>query len=353
MTTKERMRRAITGEGLPDRVPLTEISIWPETAERWRQEGMPADADPIQWLGMDPIAIAGCDTSLRLGEETICEDEQTITVRNTDGVQERRWKAKTATPDRLEPLIRTPDDWLKVRERLEFTPERIPANYAEMWKQSQEAGTWFCISPGEPIWWVLMAMGYDVALPFLMDYPEAVEDMVATQARLSLAIINAVMELGKPDALWYFSDLCYKNGMLFSPQYYRAIVLPHVKRVTQACHDRGIATMYHCCGDQRPFLPLMIEAGFDCAQPMEARTGCDVREMKALYGLQVTFMGNIGVERLSGTVEEAEEEVRSKVSVAAVGGRYVFHSDHSLPPTIPLAVYRRALEVVREVGTYE
>lgn len=353
MRTRERFRRIISGDSLPDRIPLTEISIWPETVQRWKQEGMPADADPYAWLGLDPITLVWADSSLRFPEETVCEDEQTVHVRNSDGVLERRWKAKTAVPERLEPLIKTPDDWVKVRDRLAFAPERLAGNYAELWQKSQESGSWFCLVPGEPIWWALMAMGFQVALPFMMDYPDCVEEMVAVQTRLSLDVIDAAVAMGKPDAVWYFSDLCYRNGMLFSPSMYRQIVLPHVKRVTEACHERGIHTMYHCCGDQRPFLPLMIEAGFDVAQPLEARMGVDIRELKPLYGDKIVMMGNVSVERLSGTIEEAEAEVRDKVSVAAAGGGYIFHSDHSLPPTIPLANYQRALAVAAQVGAYE
>ena len=353
MTTRERFTRILTKSSLPDRIPLTEISIWPETVERWRQEGMPADADPYQWLGLDPITIVWTDSTLRFPEETVCEDEHTVHVRNSDGVLERRWKTKTAVPEKLEPLIKTPDDWVKVRDRLVFTPDRIAANYAELWQQSRQSGSWFCLTPGEPIWWALMAMGFEVALPFMMDYPDCVEEMVAAQAQMSLAMLDAAIALGKPDALWYFSDLRYRNGMLFSPKIYREIVLPHVKRVTDACHERGVFTMYHCCGDQRPFLPLMIEAGFDVAQPLEARMGVDIRDLKPIYDRQIVMMGNISVERLSGTVEEAEEEVRGKVSVAAAGGGYIFHSDHSLPPTIPLVNFQRALEVAAEAGAYK
>jgi uroporphyrinogen decarboxylase len=289
---------------------------------------------------------------MRWPEETLAEDEETVTVRNCDGFVERRWKNKSAVPQRFDPLIKTPDDWRRYRERLAPSPDRLPADYAQLWQRSRAEDFFLAFSPTEPIWWVLMTLGFEHGLEFLADHPDAVAEMVSYQARLSLALLDLAMAVGKPDGFWYFADLCYKNGMLFSPRFFREIVLPAHQQVTAACWERGVVPMFHCDGDVRAFIPLLIEGGFACVQPLEARAGNDVRQLKPLYGDRIALFGNISVERLSRTPEEAEEEVASKLSVAAPGGRYLFHSDHSLPPTVPLANYQRALAVARQIGSY-
>lgn len=352
LSTRERMRRALVGE-LPDRIPLCEISIWPETIARWRQEGLPEDSDAISWLGMDRIHICGLDCSLRLPTEVLEETEDKRIVRDADGVTIIQFKNRTAAPRRVDYLIRTPDDWLKYRGRLEATAERVPQGYGEIVERSRREDFWLVVSPREPVWWVLMTMGFEGALEMMMDRPDVVEEMVRYVTDVNLALLDMVVEIGKPDALWHFADLCYKNGMLFSPRLFREIVLPHLKRVTEACWARGIVPMYHCDGCVEEFVPLLIEAGYSCVQPLEARAGNDVRRLKPLYGERITLFGNISVERLSGSVEEAEAEVEAKVRAAAPGGRYIFHSDHSVPPTVPLANYRRAVEAARRIGRYE
>jgi len=203
------------------------------------------------------------------------------------------------------------------------------------------------------MWYVLTLMGFEHALPMILDHPDVVADMVQVQTELSLHILRTCLERARPDALWYFSDLCYRKGMLFSPAISRELVLPQVQRVTQACHDAGLVAMYHRDGNVTEFIPLLIEAGFDCIQPLEARAGNDVRELQPRYGHLISLFGNISVDRLSGTAQEAEDEVRSKVSAAARGGRYLFHSDHSVPPTVPLANFRLAVETARKVGSFE
>ncbi|MEI6499654.1 MAG: uroporphyrinogen decarboxylase family protein, partial [Armatimonadota bacterium] len=66
-----------------------------------------------------------------------------------------------------------------------------------------------------------------------------------------------------------------------------------------------------------------------------------------------TFFGNINNDVLArGDREEIREEVTSKVLAAKPGGGYIWHSDHSVPPTVSLASYRYAVELAREFGQY-
>jgi len=55
---------------------------------------------------------------------------------------------------------------------------------------------------------------------------------------------------------------------------------------------------------------------------------------------------------LSGTKEEIEREVRSKVLTAKEGGGYIFHSDHSIPPTVSWKNYQYAVKIANEYGKY-
>jgi len=70
------------------------------------------------------------------------------------------------------------------------------------------------------------------------------------------------------------------------------------------------------------------------------------------WGTQIAFIGNISVEALSGSWKQVEEEVGGKVVKAKEGGGYVFHSDHSVPPTVSWENYCHAVKVAREMGRY-
>jgi uroporphyrinogen decarboxylase len=78
----------------------------------------------------------------------------------------------------------------------------------------------------------------------------------------------------------------------------------------------------------------------------------DVRKLKAEFGNAITFYGNIDVRKLSGTRADIEEEISSKVPVAMKDGGYIFHSDHSVPPTVSWENYCYAIELLDRYGKY-
>jgi uroporphyrinogen decarboxylase len=103
----------------------------------------------------------------------------------------------------------------------------------------------------------------------------------------------------------------------------------------------------------RQYIPLIIESGFSAIEPLECRANNDIRELKEKWGKKIAFIGNISVEALSGTKKQIEDEVVSKVMKAKEGGGYIFHSDHSVPPTVSWKNYCYAIKVAKEVGKYK
>ena len=49
---------------------------------------------------------------------------------------------------------------------------------------------------------------------------------------------------------------------------------------------------------------------------------------------------------------ELEEEVRTKLAVAMQDGGYIYHSDHSVPPTVSLENYTYLIYLLRAYGAY-
>jgi len=174
------------------------------------------------------------------------------------------------------------------------------------------------------------------------------------QAALALRMMEQLLAEGlRPDGVLFSSDLCYRNGMLFSPAAYRTHMRHFHREMADLLHAHGLLLILHCDGDVREFIPLLIEAGFDCIEPLEARCGNDVRELKPLYGDRISFFGNISMDVLAtGDRAAIRHEVISKIEAAKVGGGYIHQSDHSVPPTVSWDDYRYWMELAREVGGY-
>ena len=119
-------------------------------------------------------------------------------------------------------------------------------------------------------------------------------------------------------------------------------------------HDYGLDVLVHSCGDIRQAVPLFIEAGIDCLQPMEAKAGVDVLQLADTYGNKLAYMGNINVQVLNTNdpVKVRAEVERKMCGMIERRLPYIIHSDHSIPPDVTMKTYELMLQIRNEKGSY-
>jgi len=147
------------------------------------------------------------------------------------------------------------DDWNRVRPLLRVGPEKFNNRPPT---PSTSARSPPACSPRSrrrtDVFVVHLTMGFEDGLRALARTPDLVADMVATYSDYLLAMLDLTLARGyRFDALWFWSDLCYRGGLLFSPAAARKLVLPHWKRFGDFAHAHGMRFMFHCDGGrQRP-----------------------------------------------------------------------------------------------------
>lgn len=353
MQSRERFLNAMAHRE-SDRIAITNGFPWPQAIERWKKEGMPDGANIDALLDLDPIGGVWICGNLGYPSKTYEDNDRFKIGVDANGVVTKWWKDHYATPLQLDFAIKTFEDWK--RWKVNLTLDRFPVDpkVVENSQKARQEGRFHYLTVDEPIWFSLRILGHDHCLERMADNPDFVEDIVATMTDFGLARAQAVIDAGGQfDVLWLWSDLCYKNGMLFSPSFYRQRLLKYHKKIKAWCAKRGLPIVFHCDGDVRQFVPCLIEAGMDCVQPIEERCGNDVREFKKQYGKDICFFGNIGMDVLAkGNRDLIRHEVESKIGTAKVGGGYICHSDHSVPPTVSWDDYRYWLELAHQVGRY-
>jgi uroporphyrinogen decarboxylase len=188
----------------------------------------------------------------------------------------------------------------------------------------------------------------------MIEDPDWVADMFLTDAQLCADMTEEMIARGFHfDAGWIFDDLGYKHKGFFSPAAYRELLWPAHKLICDCCHSHGLAMLLHSCGYVTEFVPLFIEAGFDCLQPLEVKAGNDLLALKRQYGDRLAFMGGIDVRAMADPDPTViEREIATKVPAAKEGGGYIFHSDHSVPDNVSFAQYQRVMELVGQYGGY-
>jgi hypothetical protein len=144
------------------------------------------------------------------------------------------------------------------------------------------------------------------------------------------------------------TDFGAQRGPFISPKAYRSLFKPFHIKVNEWVHTHtSWKTFIHCCGSIWLLLDDIVDAGFDCLNPVQtSATGMDPEALKAKYGARVAFWGGgIDTQRVLpfGTPAEIKEMVRQRMAVFGAGGGFVFNTVHNVQAGIPtenlLALY--------------
>jgi len=374
---------------IPDRMGLYE-HFWSETLCGWVKDGYPVKkvhkkegetkwdeetgryvkvekendyiqpVDTGEYFNYDIVNCGGWfDTALFPGRnEVIEETEEWQIIKDGRGAILKWWKKKCGTPEHIDFEIKTSEIWKKYREILfETKKERLGDLNAikENLKKAKEKGK-FSVFGNLFVFELLRAtIGDQNFLPALLLEPEWIKDFCQLYTDFYIRHYEILFrEVGTPDGFFLYEDFGYSKGLFCSPKTLEELIMPYEKKLVSFFKDYGLPVILHSCGDVRKAISLIIDAGFDCIQPMEAKAGFDVVKLAEEYGKKIAYMGNINVVILgTNELNKVEEEVLRKVKkLREMRIPYFFHSDHSVPPTIKFKTYTHAVKIFRENSYY-
>jgi hypothetical protein len=183
---------------------------------------------------------------------------------------------------------------------------------------------------------------------------EYIHEVFSAQAAIALknlerihsAIGNAI------DAIFICgTDFGTQAGQFCSVDTFNQLYGPYYKQVNDWIHANTTwKTFKHSCGAVDPFIPSMIEVGFDILNPVQcSAAGMDPKHLKESYGDRITFWGG-GVDTQKtlpfGTAEEVRKEVASRLKIFGESGGYVFNTIHNLQAATPLENVEAMIETV-------
>jgi len=352
MNSRERIKKVLQHQET-DRIPIHD-SPWGATVSRWRKEGLPDDISPEEYFGYEIVGF-GADITPRYPVKTLEKNEEFIIETTPFGGIRKNFRDYTTTPEIIDYKIKSKKDWEEVKERLypDFTrvdwASGLTNNYREY-----ENGKFIVYTSG---------VGYDLfqsyirteqLLIWMIEDPDWIREMFMTSAQLTIEMAKMMIEKGfRFDGAWLFDDMGYRNTSLFSPQTYCNISLPVHKMLCDFFHSKGLPVILHSCGNVKVLIPHLIEAGFDCLQPLEVKAGMDLIELKKEFGDKLSFMGGIDVRLMSDPDQnKIENEIKTKINFAKKHGGYIYHSDHSVPNNVSFQQYKRVIELVKKYGQY-
>ena len=366
---RERMNRALRHQE-PDRVPISDF-FWDGFTTRWRRElGLGDDVSPYDYYDLDWIVtVPNMDPWIR-PFETIEETADAVVVKTGFGAILRK---QFACP--MPEMRGWEIDTIESLERATFDDPADPRRFFAG-GDNQIAGVGDTFQRDSPPWidtlksnratipvygsmievseCLTRLIGQMNGLLWMAEYPERMGAVINRLGAHYLECARAEIAAGAGllDGFVIWGDVAYKKSMLFSPAYWREYFKPWVARMTAAAHAAGLPVIYHGCGNVKAILPDFIEIGVDGYNPLEAKAGLDVVELRRHYGHKIAFCGNSSVPVWESADEGAiRREVLRKLN-AAKGGSYVFMSDHSVTGAVAGKTYDQIVALVREYGQY-
>ena len=202
--------------------------------------------------------------------------------------------------------------------------------------------------------------GMENALMDPMLYPEMSDRLYGKLADLKIAFWEmALAELGDVvDVVVENDDYGTQDSQLISPDQFREVFKPHLKRVFDAIKKAApnAYLFFHSCGNVRPILPDFIELGVNILNPVHtSAAGMEPVALKRDFGDLLTFWGG-GVETQhvlpTGTPDDVRDDVRRNLEALAPGGGYVFNTVHNIQNDVPPENILAMRQALTEFGRY-
>ena len=369
MTGKERFSCILRHEQV-DRVGLFEV-YWRETARKWSAEGHFGKPEDISdHFGLDVRRTGGEITpgdyrTVNLVADVDAADmvvEETGAwklVRDGNGALLRWNKRASGAPEHVGFLVEDRHGWEEhirpglldertYERRLNFESYRALRDKCRRQQLFMTCGVVGAFDLMTPV------CGHENLLIGMAADPDWVGGMAMLYAETTVRLLEVLFAReGLPDGLWVWDDLGFRNGPFMSPAMYRKLIFPAHRRLFDFAHGRGLPVVLHCDGNVISLLPLLIEAGIDCLQPLETKAGMDLLRIKRDFGDRISLIGGMDARVLETNDPAAvDAELAAKLPGAMAGGGYVLQVDHSVSNLVNYETYRFFVDRGLELGTY-
>jgi hypothetical protein len=352
LTARERFSRQLRGLSV-DRSVNMEFGYWDDNFKLWpmfRDNGIRSNPEADRFLGFDPVDCVWLHAGIHpaFPEEEISRTATTRILRNGDGLlAEVPLDGHDTIPHYLESSIKGPEDWDRVKkERFDRAHPSRRLDVASLKVRHPESRTYpLGVWAGSMIGKIRDMLTVEQLAYFIYDYPEMVEDMVETACVLVEDGLDQVLPHFRFDFAAGWEDICYKSGPLVGVPFFRDVVVPRYKRISQKLRAAGVDLFYtDCDGDVRPLIPHFLEGGINVMFPWEVNGSGPVGPVLEQYGDQLAIMGGVDKMRL----REGPEAIRRMLEDLAPWvekGRYIPHCDHRCPPDVSQENYLYYLDL--------
>ena len=365
MNSKERVKRALLREDLPDRVPL-QFDLCRQLSDAFGKKlnisvhYTPSYYEDVTYrISANEVRVAmGSDcvivgASLPSGYE-LPVDENGYTI-NEFGMTMRQGPIYMEVVKYPMANVKTAKDV----EDFQFPDPLAEGRYDDAEKYiKMYKDEYFIVGDMELTMYDMMQqlVGTEKLLMDLAleaDYLEALMDKTKDFA---LAVGKKLISMGV-DGIWCGDDFGAQNGMLISPKMWRKYFKGRYRQVYSELKalNPNIIVMQHCDGAVAPILGDWIEVGLEVFNPVQPNVpGHDPQDLKSKFGDRMSFWGAIDQQKLlpNGTKGEIEADIAEKIRILGKGGGYMCSPAHIIQSDTSMENVEIFIDALKKHGPY-
>ena len=170
-------------------------------------------------------------------------------------------------------------------------------------------------------------MGFENALAALMEDPDECFEYFSAMADFKIAYLKKVAQYYDFDVVEMHDDYGSQDRLFMSPETWRKLIKPNLKRIVDAAHECGFIYQHHSCGHVEELIDDFIEMGMDAVDTWQAASNPHIAELKKDRLDKITICGGFDntnvLDNVNATPEQIQAEYRRAVDALAPGGSYV------------------------------
>lgn len=139
--------------------------------------------------------------------------------------------------------------------------------------------------------------------------PEACEEFFSAVADYKIKLHNYYIRHYRPDALCMHDDYGTGQGLFMSPDTWRELIKPHLKRVIDNVTSQGVIYEHHCCGMLAPIAEEIADMGADAWENVHVVN--NPYKCKQEFGNKLAFIGGVADSQMMDMDSTTEEKIRS------------------------------------------
>ncbi len=366
MTDRERIIQTLTF-GRPDRIPLQPGAGRKSTREAWHSQGLPREVKPediaehayrevggkLPW----PRRPAGAKP-LWVHQNMIPEFEEKVIERRERSQIVQDWKGniceisnefsteylRSAIDFVTRRWVKCPvegrADWEDMKRRYDSEdPARLPPALTPS-DPELRSRDWFAeISFNGPFWQLREWLGFEGLCTMFIDDPGFVREMIGFWEDYVLRLLSRAFRYAVPDCVHISEDMAYKSFSMISPAMVREFLLPTWTRWGEAIHSAGVP-LYAVDSDGfiGELIPIWIEAGVRCCDPIEVAAGNDIDAFRRSFGKKMSYRGGVDKRAMARGGDVLAAELRRLEPVIRDGG-FIPSCDHGIPADVSWSNY--------------